>query len=216
MKSKLAGSLILCIFAASAAADDLSHADPSRVHLFYLHGRIIEEAGPRPVHESWGLYDYPAVVKALGSRGAVVISEQRPRDTDVREYAEKVLAEVDALVEAGVPAARIAIVGFSKGGSIAMAVSALPANQHRDIRYVFLAACAEWLAEQPGFSLKGHVLSIREASDDLANSCKSVAEHPQDLESLSELTISTGAQHGAFFLPREEWTIPTLQWIHGG
>jgi hypothetical protein len=210
---------ILLVFATLgtvAAADDLTHADPRKVYLFYLHGRIIEEAGPRPIDDAWGLYDYPAVVDAMGSRGAVVVSEQRPRDTNVAEYAAKVVSQIDALVQAGVPESQIAVVGFSKGGSIAMFASALPSNQHRDIKYVFLAACVEPLAERPRLSLKGHVLSIREASDDLTKSCRPVADYSGNLQSLSEMTIDTGAQHGAFYLPREEWTIPTLQWVHGG
>jgi hypothetical protein len=208
--------LILGILGTAAAADKLAHPDPRKVYLFYLHGRIIEEAGPRPIDNTWGLYDYPAVVAALGSRGAVVVSEQRPKDTNVAEYAAKVVSQIDTLVQAGVPESQIAVVGFSKGGSIAMFVSALPSNQHRDIKYVFLAACAEPLAERPRLSLKGHVLSIRETSDDLTKSCRPVAEYSGDLQSLSEMTIDTGAQHGAFYLPREEWTIPTLRWVHGG
>ena len=41
--------------------------------VFYLHGRIVEDEGSRPVHERFGLYDYPAIVEALGADGATVV-----------------------------------------------------------------------------------------------------------------------------------------------
>jgi hypothetical protein len=195
---------------------DFEAADPSKHYVFYLHGRIIEDSDPRPTHEIWGLYDYPAVVEALASRGAVVISEQRAKDTDVGEYAALVRTQVSRLVEAGVPQSQISVVGFSKGGAIAITVSGLMPEAYSDIRYVFLAACTDWVSEQRSLSLSGHVLSISEASDDATKGCRGLNEHSQSLGSHSEVGISTGAAHGAFYLPRAEWLVPTLEWVHAG
>src|SRR5690606_6494821 len=82
------------------------------------------------------------------------------------------------------------------------------------IRYVFLAACTDWVSEQLGLSLSGHVLSVSEASDDATKGCRGLHEHSLSLGSHSEVGISTGAAHGAFYLPRAEWLVPTLEWVH--
>ena len=50
----------------------------------------------------------------------VVISEQRPRNTDVEEYAGKVTGQITALLDAGVPAENITVLGASKGAAIAI------------------------------------------------------------------------------------------------
>lgn len=201
-------------FASALGQSNPGEADTDKQYLFYLHGRIIEDGQLRPTHEDWGVYDYPAVVDALGSRGAVVISEQRARDTDIADYAAMVRAQISRLIEAGVPQSQISVVGFSKGGAIAIAVSGGMPDAYSSIRYVFLAACTDWVSERTNLSLSGHVLSVSEASDDSTRGCRGLGEHSQNLESSSEIRINTGASHGAFYLPRVEWLVPTLEWIH--
>lgn len=79
------------------------------------------------------MYDYPAVLDALASRGATVISARRRANTDVAEYAGVVVAQVERLIHLGVPASRIVVVGFSKGGDIAIHVmSCGPYNRHAE------------------------------------------------------------------------------------
>src|SRR3546814_3742291 len=68
--------------------------DPSGTYLVYLHGRIVEDLGPRPTDPRFGLYDYPAILEALASRGATVISSQRQPETNVNEYAGIVVAQI--------------------------------------------------------------------------------------------------------------------------
>lgn len=215
MKKPIAILTALWAFPAAFAQDVPVYPDVAQRYIFYLHGRIIEDGDPRPIHEVWGLYDYPAVVRALRSRGAVVVSEQRQKDTDIAGYAAKIRGQIAALVDSGVPQSQITVVGFSKGGSIAITVSGSMGEQYSDIRYVFLAACADWVLEQPELSLSGHVLSISEASDESTSACEGLAGHAQSLKSSSEITIDTGAGHGAFYLPREVWVNPVLQWVRG-
>lgn len=215
MRKLIALLVIASICGAALAQNALSHPDPANHYLFYLHGRVIEDGDLRPTHPVWGVYDYPAVVEALGSRGAVVISEQRPKDTDVAEYAARVRDQILELARAGVPQSHISVVGFSKGGTIAIAVSGLMPRQYDGIRYVFLGACTDWVLEQPELTLTGRALSIYEASDETTGSCKGLAEHRRNLAATSEVTIDTGTEHGAFYTPREAWLAPTLQWVHG-
>ena len=139
-----------------------------------------------------------------------MISQQRPKDTDYIAFAGSVVSQIEKLVAAGVPEDHIAVVGFSKGGAIAMRVSSF--LRRPDVRFVLLAAC--WREDEPQVRFTGRVLSIREKSDKLAGySCKPIAEKAEKPTSFEEIVIDTGKSHGAFYLPRKEWTKPTLDFI---
>lgn len=185
--------------------------DSAKTYLFYLHGRIIENSGPKPTDSRFGLYDYPAVLEALASRGAVVISAQRPANTNMFAYAGTVVAQIEQLIAAGVPERNIVVVGFSKGGGIATRVSSY---LHRpQLRYVLLAACPDGQVPST-LRLSGQVLSIYEASDTLGGSCRHFTGFAQKPERFSEVQIATGKQHGAFYQPLSEWLVPLLDWVH--
>jgi len=179
-------------------------------YVFYLHGRIIEEQGPRPTHPRWGLYDYPAVLDALAQDGIILIAEQRAKGSDPDEYAQKIRGQVQQLAEAGVDAGNITVVGFSAGGAIAMKTSSIMVDLN--INFVFLASCSGWLTEKKDLRLHGHVLSVYEESDGPL-SCAPVASRKPGPSEFSEIEISTGKEHGAFYLPRDEWVQPVLDWI---
>lgn len=185
--------------------------NPGRTRFIYLHGRIIESAGLRPTDPRFGVYDYPAVLEALSSRGAVVISAQRPPQTDVAEFAGVFVAQVEKLIERGVPAGNIAVVGFSKGGAIAVRSSSFLGRP--EVRFVLLAACPPGPVP-PNIRLTGRVLSVYETSDGLAGSCQRLASPPAQPESFEEIAISTGRSHGAFYAPDPAWVEPVLSWLH--
>ena len=187
--------------------------DPASTYVIYLHGRIVENAGPRPRDPRFGVYDYPAVLDALSSRGAVVISVQRPPQTEVNAFAGAVVSQIESLVAQGVPPGNIVVIGFSKGGAIAVRTSSF--LRRPEVRYVLLAACpAEPMA--PNLRLTGRVLSVYEASDTLAASCNRLASMPERPESFEEIQVSTGKSHGAFYLPHRAWLEPVLSWVHRG
>ncbi len=187
--------------------------DASRNYLIYLHGAIIENKGPEPTHPRFGVYDYQGILDALSSRGAVVISQPRPHGTDVNAYAGVVISQIYQLLNAGVPQDHIAVVGFSKGGDIALHVSSF--LRLKNIRYVFLAAC--WpKPHEPQLRLTGRVFSIYETSDTFAGfSCRPMAEHKDKPTSFKEIKISTGYMHGAFYRPRKQWVEPLLDDLYG-
>ncbi len=203
--------VLLSLTATFSSVSNAEETSPSPI-IFYLHGQIVEELGPRPVHDRWGLYDYPAVVDALGSTGAKVISEVRDRGTDAVQYANKVVKEIRGLISEGVSPERIVVVGFSKGGGIAIFIS--DRLNHLDVRFVLLAACNDWLSSVPDVQLSGHVLSLVEESDILGRSCSDLASRNEDLASFEEIEISTGKEHGTFYLPRPDWLRPVLEWIN--
>lgn len=206
----LACALLLSQCIAFAQNDEaLAESQPI---IIYLHGQIIENSGPTPEHPRWGLYDYPAVVEALAARGAIVDSKIRESGTDIYEYASKTVSRIETLISEGVSPERIVVVGFSKGGAIVLYDSRL--LQRSGIRYVILAACSSWLDAYPQFEISGQVLSVYEKSDELAASCRELAENSLGLSSFDEKMITTGKEHGAFYLPNPSWMEPVLDWIH--
>lgn len=172
----------------------------------------MEDQGIRPVHERWGEYDYSAVVEALGSKGAVVLSEVRHRGADIYEYAGKTIGEIESAIASGVPPDQIVVVGFSKGGAIAIHVSSF--LRRPEVNYVLLAACSDWVTSYPHLQLTGNILSVVEESDDLAGSCGELRNRSGDVQTYKEVQISTGTEHGAFYVPRQEWLDPVLNWVH--
>lgn len=190
-------------------AGDLAVAET----IFYLHGRIIEVEGAQPVHERFGLYDYLGTIEALRANGASVTSEVRPADTSVVEYARKVVDQIEDLIASGEPAGNVTVVGFSKGGAIAIYVSSLLRNP--EVNFVFLASCSGWISSVPELSVNGNILSIFEKSDALAGSCKKLVQRNSEISSFHEIELSTGKGHGAFYLPRKAWIEPLLSWVEG-
>lgn len=198
--------------AGTRALDVPDAVDTSRVYLIYLHGRIVEDAGPRPTDARFGLYDYPAILDALASRGAQVILAKRKPGTEVNAYADVVVAQVDRLIQAGAPPGKIVVAGFSKGGDIAIHASSL--MKRPEVRFVLLAACWD-RPDQLSLRLTGRVFSVHETSDELAGSCRPLADVAEPPQSFEELTISTGKAHGTFYLPLAAWVDPVLDWVHG-
>ena len=206
--------LLFSLGAAHAQVSDGSSEVDKAPTIFFLHGRIVEDQGIRPVHERWGEYDYPALVEALGSKGAHVVSEARESGTNVYEYAGKTINEIENAIADGVPPSQIVVIGFSKGGAISIHVSSF--LRRPEIRYVLMATCGDWLSSYPHLQLTGHVLSIAEDSDDIAGSCGALRKISDDMGTYREEIISTGKEHGAFYVPRQEWLDLVLDWVHRG
>ncbi|MGI9271559.1 MAG: alpha/beta hydrolase [Woeseiaceae bacterium] len=187
-----------------------SEPDPGAHYVFYLHGQIVQDSGPRPTHPRWGLYDYPLILESLAQDNLVVVSERREKGTDPMMYSQFVAKQVKNLLSADVNPRNITVVGFSVGGFIAIQVSSqLPRAK---INYVILAACSDWMYEARGVRLHGQVLSVFEESD-AAYSCMELAERSPGPTSFDEISIDTGKEHGAFYLPHDVWIRPTLEWI---
>lgn len=186
---------------------------PERRYLFYLHGQIIEDQGVRPEHPKFGVYEYEAVLDALAAEGFEVISEPRPPRTDGEAYAEKVVKQIERLLSAGVPAERISVVGFSKGGGIAVAVASMLGNE--SVRFAFLGTCATRIKDRPHLELRGRILSIYEASDPIAGSCEEMFSESVIAPEFRELEIRLGGGHGAFYRPAPEWIGPVAAWVRG-
>lgn len=215
----VAGGLLLAATPALAQRGSIMDTVPTQPrpgarYVIYLHARIVEEKGRHPTDEQFGTYEYQQILDALAASGADVISEQRPLGTDFRAFGARVAGQVRGLQAAGVPAERIAVVGFSKGGAIAIITSALLRDP--GITFVFLGACGDWVKGRDDVDVRGRILSIYEASDELGTSCDPLFAQATNPGEHREIRIATGARHGAFYRPRPVWLQPVLQWVEGG
>ncbi len=185
--------------------------DPRGAYLIYLHGRIIEEEGIRPTSQRFGVYEYEKILADLASQGFTVISEPRPRGTDVGRYADKVAAQVRTLLARGVPPERITVMGFSKGGAIALVASSR--LRQPKVNFVILAGCGAWVTDNFDLDLRGRILSMRDASDDLSTSCEKTFAASKGELAHEEIVLRLGLGHGAFFRPGD-WMGAVTAWIY--
>jgi hypothetical protein len=186
--------------------------DPSRSHLFYLHGLIVEIQGRQALHRVHGRYEYDGIVKALADRGFVVISEVRPAGTRL-DYGGKIAGQVRTLIAAGVAPERITVIGHSKGGALALAISA--ELGHPGVNFVVMAGCGIAVYEQhlPEFAprLRGRILSLYDEADRQAGSCRAALDRAPRLE-WHEIKLNTGLGHGLFYAPRKAWLDLVADW----
>lgn len=195
-----------------------SEIDLQARYLFYLHGKIIEEQGLPAISPQYGEYRYVEILQALESHGFVVISEQRGEDIDAMSYVRRVTRQMRQLLEAGVPAGSITVVGASKGAAIAVMVSSLAKNS--EINYVLLGTChpdqiEEWKQQQT--TLYGNVLAIFDSADEYAGSCEKLFASSDGigLGRHAEIILDIGTGHGILYQPLDEWILPTVHWALG-
>jgi hypothetical protein len=190
--------------------------DPTKQYMFYLHGKIIEDEGIPAFSTEYGEYEYQAILEKLSRNGFVVISEQRAKNTDGVEYAKRVTEQIETLLEAGVLAKNISIVGASKGAWISIYVSHLLGND--EVKYVIMAICNPENLElfiQDQILLYGNVLSIYDSSDELAGSCQELflRSEANGLSNYEEVVLNVRTGHGMLYKPLDEWIIPVIQWV---
>jgi hypothetical protein len=186
--------------------------DPRQSYLFYLHGRIIEEEGVRPTSPQFGVYEYEKILADFASRGFVVISEPRPRKTDAGAYADKVVGQIRALRRAGVPPEHITFVGFSKGGGIAL-LTASKLGEPK-VNFAILAGCFPSTDLQAASHLQGRILSLYDAADTMAISCKKAFAQAKGPLAQEEVVLKLGTGHGAFYRPGD-WLERVAAWVKG-
>jgi hypothetical protein len=189
--------------------------DPTRHYLFYLHGRIIEEQGIPAISPDFGEYEYQAILEKLGSYGFVVISEQRSKNTDSIAYANRVKDQVSILLDSGVPAKNITVVGASQGAAITVYVSHFLANE--EVNFVIMAICNPDEVNvflQGQIFLYGNVLSIYDSVDELGGSCQALFSFSKGkgISRYEEVVLHVGTGHGILYKPLDVWIMPVVRW----
>ncbi len=201
-------SLFLTMYAFPASID------PTKRYIFYLHGRIIEDQGIPAVSPEYGSYEYETILDKLASHGFTVISEQRSKNMDGIKYAERVAEQVTKLLNSGVPAKHITVVGASKGAAITIAISSFLANS--ELNFVLMGTCdseAIQFSKHQNLYLYGNVLTIRDFVDSFSGSCEELFAFSEGkLARHEEIVLQVGTGHGILYKPLDEWILPAVQW----
>lgn len=194
-------------------ADGTSYGMPTAVnssakYLFFHHNYYVETKGTD------GDCKYYDILKSFSDRGYTVISEIRPKDVSVVEYAKSAAERVQKLLDAGVPPENITVAGHSKGGVITIRVASL--LEKPKINYVVLAGCGIKALEKgyPDFTpLKGNFLSVNVSTDKVAGSCKTAFSQAGEGFAGKEITLDSPAGHQLFFKPVDAWIEPMMSWL---
>lgn len=183
----------------------------ARHHLFYLHGRIIELQGVKAVSPQYGPYEYDQIIDSLKTITGQVYAEVRKDTVDFYAFCAHISEEIDQLINNGVAAQNITVVGASKGAVMAMQISN---DNPNPINYVLLAANNDYIEEEQIWSLQGRILGIYEASDQLAgkNFNHWIARSEKAI-AFEQLQLQTGLGHGFIYQPLSEWIEPLRKWI---
>ena len=212
-----ARSALLAIAIFSAGSLPVTADEPAPRHLIYLHGRIVQDQqSARPQHPRFGYYEMEAILGAFRKRGLAVTGEIRPKSASVAESADRVVEQVRHLLDSGAPASHVTVVGASMGAAIALEAAAR--LQQPGLRFAVLGACLSGsvrdILAREARGPSGHVLSVREASDELTEPCPSWKTEPGRLPALEarEIVLHTGLGHGFLYRPLPEWVNPVAEW----
>jgi len=186
--------------------------DKQTKYLFYLHGRLIENQGIRPTDPRYGVYEYEDILKTFAAKGFTVISEARPRDTDVNQYAEKVKGQIQTLLKAGVPPQHITVLGASKGALIAMRVSTVVRNNN--VNFVIMSNCNDRVDQNFNIDLHGNVLSIYDMNDEFGRTCQKFFAKATGLGKHNEVVLKIGTGHAVLYRPMKEWVDLVVDWAN--
>lgn len=193
----------LLLFAGNASAQP---------YLFFLHNRFLENHKLSESHKEYGKAEYNEIVSAFTKSGFTVISEKRKPDTDARDYARKVTAQIDSLLKRGVAASDITVVGTSKGGYIAQYVSTY--LRRPDVNFVFVGCYMHGdVKEFPDINICGNVLMIYEKTD--INGVTAYARRQASnlpVTRYREVELNTGMKHGFLYKALPAWMDPATQW----
>ncbi|HEY7515118.1 MAG TPA: subclass B3 metallo-beta-lactamase [Vicinamibacteria bacterium] len=194
--------------AAGIFEDVPERPDPRARYALYVHGRILEEQGIGAVSADFGLYQYEAILHALAARGFKVVAERRAGDPGP-DYPKKLAARVRKLIQAGVPASQVTVVGASKGGLLTLAAAA--EVQEDAVSYVVLAGCGS-PTEAFASRLRGRILSVYDADDRFRPSCEPTFAGAPKLADKREIVVRKELDHGLLYRPLADWLDPLVEW----
>ena len=205
MTRALLASLLLTAACASQSA-------PQR-YIIYAHAKIVETEGRRPTDPAYGIYEYDAILDTMRQAGFEVLSDQRGPNANSDSAASRIVHQVDSLLALGVAPENITVVGFSKGGWIAILASSKLQNPR--LGFVFMGACGPWSNDAADLHVSGRMLSLIETSDTLGVSCGPMFARKTAGSVSQEMALSLGLGHGTFYQPRAAWLEPALAWTRG-
>lgn len=157
--------------------------------------------------------DHAAIIQGFIGQGFEVTTLPYAGEDSVN-YARRVAGVVRTLMQQGVAAEYINVVGAGTGSPIALLTSAAVGN--RNINYVVLGQCDPLLKQQHRFRLSGDVLGVRDVADSGSHSCRPFWQNSPKLRGHQDLALDTGHGAALFDQPRDAWMQPMLDWSTGG
>lgn len=183
--------------------------------IFFLHNAFLEQHDLNEAHPRYGRAEYLEIIKSFKDHGFTVISEKRKTPVNSRNYAHKVVTQIDSLLKIGVQPNKITVIGTSKGGYIAQYVSTFANNP--DLNFIFIGSYRDSnIKNLPEINFCGNILTIYEKTDPLGVSAIKRKEISTcDIKHFKEIELNTGLKHGFLFKALKEWIEPSIKWASG-
>ena len=163
------------LFSSLSFAGDVYDKFPEQInanekYVFYSHGFIVEGTNPTPKNDRWGVYEFPAIKESLADSGYNLIAYHRPKGIDPFVHAKSLANDVRTLLQKGVVANHITIMGFSRGAFITSLASHY--LEETPVNTVLLAGCGRIVSKKySDIKMNGAFLSVYETSDG-ASTCE--------------------------------------------
>jgi len=194
--------------------------DPNARYMIYLQGGWPETHSLSEPHRKNGLFEYDKIILALAGSGFEVISELRGEKTNPRRYVRtRTLPQIKSLIEKGVPANSITVVGFSKGGFMSLMIASTA--KEPGLNLVNLAGCGtgqfrkiyESFLESDASKMQGRMLSLFDEKDTIGGSCAESKAKAGKLVFAEEI-LTTGDGHATFYAPGDTWIEKVAAWAN--
>ena len=199
---------VLALTAAWSVGGSPAAADQQTI--VFLHNAWFERHKNGEAHQQFGVYDFAGIRDALG-RNAQVIAPERDPNAQPHAEALEVVELIESLMDDGMEASDIKIVGASKGAFIAQLASEQIAEP--TLRWVLVGGChVRRLASGPAPKMSGRVLSIYDTSDQMAGPCRDFPALTEETVRFEERSVETGRGHGFQFSADEAWIAPARDW----
>ncbi len=181
-------------------------------YIFFLHNRFLEEFELTDEHPEYGRVEYQRIIHAFEKEGFTVLSEIRPKNTNMKIYANRIVHQIDSLFKLGVEAKNITVIGTSKGGYIAQYVSTYLKNP--EVNFVFIGCHQNTdMIDYPEINYCGNILTIYEETDPFGVSAVARQQISKlKVTRFKEIELHTGLKHGFLFRPMDEWVVPCIHW----
>ena len=204
--------LFILSFYLAISCNKSKNETEERNYIFFLHNKFVEENNLEVEHTEYGKAEYREIIKSFQKDDFIVLSEKRKANTDVEQYAHKIVSQIDSLLKKGIKPNHITVIGTSKGGYIAQYVSTSIANP--DINFVFIGCYQETDVENyPEINFCGNILTIYEKSDVYGVSAiERMKTSKLKINTFEEIELNTNLKHGFLYKPLKEWIEPSKMW----
>ena len=204
-------SLSLLMFL--ACQKNLVNQKSSDNYIFFIHNKFLENNVSGTLEPKYGTRaEYNEIIYSFKKDGFVVISEKRKPNTNGKDYATKVVRQIDSLLKKGVKPNHITVIGTSKGGYIAQYVSTFAKNP--DLNFVFIGSYQNSdLKDLSEINFCGNILTIYEKTDSFGVSAIKRKQSSQlKVNHFKEIELNTGLKHGFLYIASDKWIKTSKMW----